>query len=192
MKQRCFVQFNSHYNLKDRHSFLSPSNYHWIRYTDEKLEERIITAEAAARGIKLHKLAHDLISLGVKLPHTKKSFNLYVNDSIGYRMSPELILYYSDNCFGTADALGFRRNTVRIFDLKTGESKASVDQLLVYDALFCLEYHFKPFEIEHDLRIYQSDEVQVFEVDPSDVAHIMDRIITFSKRIDEVRLEEPL
>lgn len=186
------MQFNQHWNLKDKHAFLSPSQYHWIRYSDERLLERLISAEAARRGTELHKLAHDCIRLGIKLPGNKKSLNAYVNDAIGYRMTPEQILFFSDHCFGTADAIGFRRNLLRIFDFKSGESKASVDQLLVYAALFCLEYGFKPFAIEYDLRLYQYDEMATFETDPDDVAHIMDKIITFSKRIDELRMEEQL
>lgn len=107
-------------------------------------------------------------------------------------MTPEQILFHSEHCYGTADAIGFRRNVLRIFDFKSGETKASVDQLLVYAALFCLEYKFKPFDIEYDLRLYQYDEVAKFETDPGDVAHIMDKIVTFSKRIDELRMEEQL
>lgn len=184
------MNFNKHFNLEGRHAFLSPSQYHWIRYDDDKLVERFLNSMAARRGTEMHQLAHDLIRLQVKLPHTKKTLNAYVNDAIGYHMTPEQILFYSDNCFGTADALCFRRNTLRVFDLKTGESKCSVDQLLVYSALFCLEYNFKPFEIQYDLRIYQTDEVQLFDVDPGEVAHIMDKIISFDKKINELRMEE--
>lgn len=183
------MNFNKHFNLEGRHAFLSPSQYHWINYDDEKLAKRFVTAVAARKGTEFHKLAHDLIRLGVKLPGSKKTFNLYVNDAIMYRMTPEQTLFFSDNCFGTADAICFRRNILRIFDLKTGESSASVNQLLIYAALFCLEYEFKPFEIQYDLRIYQMDEVQVFEVDPDEVAHIMDKIRTFDRLINEMRME---
>lgn len=181
------MKFNSHWNLKDKHAFLSPSQYHWIRYSDEKLNDRYLTSMAARRGTELHQLASDLIRLGVKLPATKKTLNAFVNDVIGYRMASEQVLYFSDNCFGTADALGFRRNKLQIFDLKTGESKASVDQLLIYAALFCLEYQFKPFDIEYDLRIYQLDEIQIFEVDPNDIAQIMAKIVAFDKMIEELK-----
>lgn len=181
--------FNKHYRLEGRHAFLSPSQYHWIRYDEDKLTDRFLNAMSASRGVELHKLAHDLIRLGVKLPASKKTLNLYVNDAIGGRMTPEQLLYYSDNCFGTADAIGFRRNKLRIYDLKNGETKASIDQLLVYAALFCLEYGFKPFEIEYDLRIYQSDEILLFEIDPADVVRIMDRIVTFDRQIELLRKE---
>lgn len=186
------MNFNKHYNLEGRHAFLSPSQYHWIRYSEEKLAERFVTSVAARRGTELHQLAHDLIRLRVRPANTKQTLNAYVNHALSYRMTPEQILFYSDNCFGTADALGFRKNKLRIFDLKTGESPASVDQLLVYAALFCLEYNFKPFDITYDLRIYQCDEIQMFEVDPAEIVHIMDRIITFDRMINEMRMEEEL
>jgi hypothetical protein len=190
------VNFNKHFNLEGRHAFLSPSQYHWIRYTDEHLAERWVTKMAAQRGSEFHELASRLIKLKVKLPATKKTLNSFVNDVIGFKMESELQLCYSDNCFGTADALGFRKSrgddffTLRIFDLKTGESKASVDQLLVYAALFCLEYNFKAFELAYDLRIYQSDDVAKFEVDPKDVAQIMAQIVHFDKLIEEWKQEE--
>lgn len=183
--------FNKHYNLEGRHAFLSPSQYHWIRYTDDKLIDRFITSMAARRGTELHQLAHDLIRLGVKLPRTDKTINLYVNDAIGAKMSPEQVLYFSDNCFGTADALSFRSNKLRVYDLKTGESPCSFDQLLVYSALFCLEYHFKPFEITYDLRIYQSDECLMYDIPQTEiadaVAHIMSRIEVFDAKINELK-----
>lgn len=143
---------------------------------------------AAQRGTEMHKLAHDLIRLGVRLPQSATTLNMYVNDAIGYRMVPEQILYFSDNCFGTADALSFRKNVLRIHDLKTGEIEAKVDQLLVYAALFCLEYMFKPHEIKYDLRIYQSDERKQFDVDPKDVVVIMDKIKTFDRIIQEQKV----
>lgn len=184
------MNFNKHFDLEGRHAFLSPSQYHWIRYEDEKLIDRFHKSMAARRGTEMHKLAHDLIRLGVKLPANKKTLSAYVNDAIGYLMTPEQILYYSDNCFGTADAMAFRKNKLRIHDLKTGDSPCSIDQLEVYGALFCLEYGFKPFDIDYDFRIYQKDEVQLFEIDPSDIAHIMDKIVTFDKMINEMRMEE--
>lgn len=147
---------------------------------------------AAQRGVELHAFAHEAIRLGVKLPANKQTLSMYVNDAIGFRMTPEQILYYSDNCYGTADAIAFRRNTLRIHDLKTGLNESSEHQLEVYAALFCLEYRFKPWEIEMELRIYQSDEVRLFVPDPDDIVHIMDKIITFDKRITAHRMEAPL
>lgn len=183
------MNFNAHSNLVGRHAFLSASTYNWINYSEEHLQDRWVTAMAAARGTALHDLARDLINLGVKLPKTRTTMNLYVNDAIGYRMTPEQPLYVSENCFGTADAIAFRKNALRIHDLKTGVSKASVHQLEVYAAMFCMEYRFKPFDIEIEMRIYQDDDVVTYEADNNVIAHIMDRIVTFDKRINELRSE---
>lgn len=183
------MNFNQHYNLVGKHAFLSASSYHWVNYTDERLEERLITAFAAQRGTQLHELASQAIKLGVKLPRTKTTLNMYVNDAIGYRMTPEQVLYYSDNAFGTADAITFNKGKLRIHDLKTGVTKVSMIQLHIYMALFCLEYGVKPGTIEAELRIYQNDEVLVDKPETDDILHIMDRIVTFDKRIDQIKEE---
>lgn len=183
------MDFNKHSLLEGRHAFLSASTYHWIRYSDEKLIDTFVNAKAKQRGTELHSLAHDLIRLGVKLPATKKSLNQYVNDAIGFRMSPEQMLVYSENAFGTADAISFRKNLLRIHDLKTGINSASFDQLEIYAAFFCLEYGFRPFEISMELRLYQNDECAVLVPDPDSITHIMDRVITFDKLIEKIKSE---
>ena len=175
--------FNQHQNLYGKHAFLSASKYHWINYDDDKLDRVFASSAAAQRGTELHAFAHEAIRLGVKLPRSLKTLNLYVNDCVGWRMTPEQILYYSDHAFGTADAISFRKNVLRISDLKTGVTPSSVHQLEVYGALFCLEYHFKPFEIQIELRIYQNDEVFLYEADPDQITHIMSKIVAFDKRI---------
>lgn len=181
--------FNTHFRLRDKHAFLSPSKYHWVNYDEEKLDRAYIAHLASRRGTELHKLAHDLIRLGVKLPRTATTLNAYVNDAIGYRMTPEQPLYYSDNAFGHADCISFRRNKLRIHDLKTGVTPASEKQLEVYAGLFCLEYKMPPNDFDIELRIYQNDEVQVFEPDADTIFHVMDRIITFDKRIETMKEE---
>lgn len=182
--------FNMHSNLAGQHAFLSASKYHWVNYSEEKLDRVFLASMAAQRGTELHAFAHECIRLGIKLPgRGQKSLNTYVNDAIGYRMRPEQILYYSDNCFGTADAISFRADLLRIHDLKTGVTPTSHHQLEVYAALFCLEYRFKPFDINVEMRIYQNDEIRTEMADPDKIAHIMDRIITFDKRITAIRLE---
>lgn len=183
------MNFNRHSELEGQHAVLSASKHHWIRYSDEKFDETFRTRLAAQRGTELHELAHNAIRLNVKLPRSQKTLNMYVNDAIGYRMKTEQVLFYSFNAFGTADAISFRKNMLRIHDLKTGVTKASPNQLEVYAALFCLEYGFKPAEIEIELRIYQNDEVHIFNPDPHDITHIMDRIITFDRRIEQLRME---
>lgn len=182
--------FNQHKNLEGQHAFLGASNYYWINYSEDKVEETYSKWRAAQRGTKLHALAADLIRLGQKLPRSKQTLNMYVNDAIGFKMMPEQILYYSPNCFGTADAIIFRNDLLRIHDLKTGETPAKMEQLMIYAALFCLEYGVKPSEIEMELRIYQNDEVLCHNATVEDIFPIMDRIITFDKIINRMKEQE--
>lgn len=185
------MKFNDHFRLSGQHAFLSASKYHWINYDDERLESYFTSSIAAQRGTELHALAHDLIRLGVKLPRNNKTLNQYVNDVIGYRMTPEQTLFYSENAFGTPDAISFSesRKILRISDLKTGVTKASEKQLLVYAAFFCLEYGYKPFDLRIELRLYQEDECRLYLADPVDVVQIMDKIVTFDKKIKRMREE---
>ena len=183
------MQFNAHTDLTGQHAFLSASKYHWIRYDDQKLAAAYTAAQAARRGTEFHALAAELIRMGVKLPNNSKTLNAYVNDALGYRMSPEVVLFYSTNAFGTADAISFRKNKLRIHDLKMGITQTSFDQLSVYGALFCLEYGFKPMEIDMEFRIYQNDDARVEIGDPDYVTHIMSRIITADQYINQIRQE---
>lgn len=105
-------------------------------------------------------------------------------------MTPEQILFYSDNCFGTADAIAFRGDLLRIHDLKTGAIPAHMEQLEVYAALFCLEYKVKPADIRMELRLYQSDDILVANPTVEDIAPIMDKIITFDKIINKIKEQE--
>lgn len=178
------MNFNSHSALVGKHAFLSPSNYHWINYTDQKLDARYISARAAARGTALHHLAHDAIRLGVKLSNADKTLASYVKDGIGYKMTVEQPLYYSDNCYGTPDTIAYRNSFLRIHDLKTGMVRTSEHQLEIYAALFCLEYGVGPFDIDIELRIYQDENVRSFIPEPDTILHIMDTIITFDRRLE--------
>ncbi|HMR73067.1 MAG TPA: hypothetical protein PKD68_03615 [Candidatus Saccharibacteria bacterium] len=183
------MQFNKHSDLKGLHAFLGASKYSWTNYSDEHLEERYRLSMAAQEGSRLHDFAHQAISLGITLPRTNKTLNRYVNDAIGFRMTSEQTLYYSINCFGTADTIRYKRGQLRIHDLKTGVTKASFRQLEIYAALFCLEYRVPPGELEFILRIYQNDDVEEYIPGYDDIAHIMDTIIRFDKRIEELKLE---
>lgn len=183
------MNFNSHFRLEGQHAFLSASNSHWVNYDNEKLDNVFINRQNAMRGTQIHEVASQLIRLGIKLPKTKATLNQYVNDAIGYRMTPEQILVYSEDAFGTADAISFRNNLLRIHDLKTGISRTYMRQLEVYAAFFCLEYRFKPAEIKMELRMYKDDDVEVLIPDPMDITMIMDKIITFDKRINKLRME---
>lgn len=183
------MNFKSHLHLKDRHAFLSASKSSWVNYDEEKLDRVYFASLAAQRGSEIHSFAYQAIRLGERLPQRRKSLNMYVNDAIGYRMTPEQPLYYSENCFGHADTISFRRNKLRIHDLKTGSSPSSERQLEVYAALFCLEYLFRPFDIEFELRIYQNDEIRRYHTDPARIAQIMDKIRVFDQRIKEIQSE---
>lgn len=182
--------FNKHTNLIGSHAFLSASKYHWIRYDDDKLVSTYKNFIAVQKGTELHDFAAQCIRLGQKLPKSKKTLNMYVNDAIGFNMTPEQVLYYSDNCFGTADSIAFRNNLLRIHDLKTGEIPAHMEQLMVYAALFCLEYKVKPGEIDFELRIYQSDDILICNPTAEDILPIMDKIISFDKLIENIKNEE--
>ena len=131
------MNFNDHLDLEGQHAFLSPSKYHWLNYSNDKLIETFRNSIAAQRGTELHEFACRCIQLGQHLPNTKKTLNMYVNDAIDLRMRPEQKLYYSENAFGTADAICFRKKILRIHDLKTGGNPASMKQLEIEAALFC-------------------------------------------------------
>ena len=184
------MNFNNHLNLEGRHAFLGASQYHWINYDDGKLVDAYTRRQATLRGTVLHAFAADCIRLGQKLPDIQQTLNMYVNDAVGFKMTPEQILYYSENCFGTADAICFRNNMLRIHDLKTGFTPAHIEQLMIYAALFCLEYHKKPSEIDIELRLYQSNEVLIHEATVEDIVPIMDKIITFDKILTKIQREE--
>lgn|SRR5574344_1373894 len=183
------MNFKKHSSLEGKHAFLGASKYHWINYDDEKLIESYSKFQATLNGTILHDFACQCITLGQKLPKSQKTLNMYVNDAIGFKMKPEQVLYYSDNCFGTADAIVFRNNLLRIHDLKTGVTRAHMEQLEIYAALFCLEYNKKPSDIDMELRIYQNNEILVHNPTVEDILPIMDKIITFDKLIDRMKME---
>ena len=177
------MNFNTHYNLEGRHAFLGASKYHWINYDEAQLETAYERHQAIQRGTELHELAKMLIKNGQKLPNSRKTLNMYVNDAIGFGMTPEQPLYYSENCFGTADAISFRNNFLRIHDYKSGLVPAHMEQLIIYAALFCLEYGIKPNDIQTELRIYQSNEIVKHEADSVDIFPVMEKIVRFDQII---------
>ena len=186
------MNFNNHSNLEGQHAFLGASKYHWINYDEAKVADSYNKFLAVQKGTVLHDFAAQCIKLGQKLPRSKKTLNMYVNDAIGFRMTPEQVLYYSDNCFGTADAISFKPKSkvLRIHDLKTGAVRAHPEQLMVYSALFCLEYGHHPEKIDILLRIYQNDEVYDYKPDPKEIRLIMDKIVSFDKIITTIKSEE--
>jgi hypothetical protein len=191
--------FNTHSNLVGKHATLSASKYHWLRYSKDKLQTWFLTQLQAAKGTEWHNFAALAIKMRQKLPRNGKTVNMYVNDCIGFNMTPEQVLFYSIRSFGTADAIGFRRiegpdgqmrNELRIFDLKTGVSKASFDQLLIYSGFFMLEYDMLPGDLDFvEFRIYQNDAIEIWSPQIEDLAYVIDRIKT-SDRILEEMFEE--
>lgn len=212
------MNFISHSDLAGTHAFLSPSQNAWTNYTDDKLAQRYLSAKAVERGTRLHEFAAEAIELNRK-QGGRDTLSMYVNDAIGYKMQPEQMLFYSFNCYGTADTIAYRRNVLRIHDLKTGEIEAHMKQLYIYAALFCLEYggqvgelrkkgygdndisrilgvrpneiHFEPEKMDDIvLRIYQFNEFKEEHPDPREVRELMNIIVSHDRVLANLKAEE--
>lgn len=212
------MNFTEHSDLIGTHAFLSPSQNAWTNYTDEKLAQRYLSAKAVERGTRLHEFAAEAIELNRK-QSGRDTLSIYVNDAIGYKMKPEQPLFYSFNCYGTADTIAYRRNILRIHDLKTGEIEAHMKQLYIYAALFFLEYgelvnglrkkghgdndisvmlgvrpnelHFEPERTDDIvLRIYQFNEFKEEHPDPKDVRDLMNIIVSHDRVLKNLKAEE--
>ena len=181
------MKFNKHLDLVGQHALLSASKFHWINYDEDKLAQYFSNFRAAQVGTELHAFASKAIELGIPLQN-KDTLGMYVNDAIGFKMTPELVLYYSPNCFCTADAISYRKKFLRIHDYKSGVVKAHMEQLYVNAAIFCLEYHLRPRDIECELRIYQNNEIRVEVPNPEDIEDIMAKIISFDKKIEMMKM----
>lgn len=208
------MNFNQHSELRGRHAVFAPSVPYWMNDNEEEAIQRYCSSFATSVGTALHSLAEDHIKYSVKMTRFDKKYvpltllkakvpasvvdrlpvddlfdNLmpYVNDSIGFRMTPEVVLYYSDIFFGTTDAIHFdeRERLLRINDFKSGSSPAKMDQLIGYDALFRLEYcpllRIRPEEIRSELRIYQFGEVRLCEPESDEVISVMNHIKALDK-----------
>lgn len=207
------MNFNKHLELAGKHAFLSASRHSWINYDDDKLYSAYMNSFSQAVGTILHEYASKRINFGMKLKRADKDSVLfylldkgipfyaidldryfpnlaaYVNDAIGYKMTPEQVLYFSDNCFGTADAISYRNGVLRIHDLKTGVAQASMDQLSIYAALFFLEYgEYRPGDTDIECRIYQSEEVLVHTPETAEITDLMKKIVKFDKRIAKIKI----
>lgn len=184
------MKFHEYSSLEGMHAPFSPSQSSWLRYDDEKAVEVFMNKKAAEMGTRLHQWAKDTIDLGLKQPRSKKTLYAYVNDAIGYKMDTEVVLFYSPRFFGTADAICFRNNFLRIHDLKTGKTPVHMEQLEIYAALFCLEYQVKPGEIDMELRIYQNNEILVHNPTAEDILPIMDKIVHLDKLLESIEGKE--
>ena len=208
------MEFLKHLELRGKHAILAPSQPTWLGYSKEQLDQKYISKYAQEMGTALHDLAETLIHSRLKLKKTDKlvvmvhlieagipraaidmdriynNFMTYVNDAIGFRLTPEQPLYYSDECFGTADAISFEDEFLRIHDYKSGITPANMDQLLVYAALFCLDYRIKPGDLKGcELRIYQNDEVIYFNPTAEDILPVMDIIVSSCKHLSKLKME---
>lgn len=184
------MNFIKHSNLEGLHAPFGASKSSWLRYDDNKAISYFQNMKAKENGTRLHAWAKETIDLGIKQPKSKKTIYSYINDAIGFKMSTEVVLYYSDFFFGTADAICFRNNKLRIHDLKTGITPVHIEQLEIYTALFCLEYKIRPSDIEIELRIYQNDEILYHNPEPEDILEIMDKIVHLNKILEHIYREE--
>lgn len=175
-------------------------------FVEDDINYRVKMIQSDKKEIRKHLLKHG-IPESIALEYVDRCFDVlmsYVNDAIGFRMDAEVELAYSSIpikslralginpvCFGTADAISFKENKLRIHDLKTGIKPAHMDQLITYAALFCLQNNIKPHELEDiELRIYQADEPIVFHPEVDDIIPIMDRIKKYDKWLIEYLIEE--
>lgn len=183
------MYFNKHPDLLNKHAFLSPSAHHWLRYDDAKLKTVYESQLAKVRGTQLHELGCKCISLKVRLPDDGQTLSMYVNDAIDLGLTPEQPLYYSYNCYGTADTIGIFDGVLHIHDLKSGKIKASFNQLLIYSALFFLEYGalYNPDTLPVELRLYQNDNIDVLQPTSEDIYVIMSKIVHFDNIIQQAK-----
>ena len=206
--------FNQHSDLEGQHAFLGASKNSWLNYDQDKLATAYKRQYANQIGTILHDLAHRCIKNRVKLSKSDRHLVLltllengipqglidandiletlapFVNDALGFRMETEQVLYYSENAFGTADAISFKNNFLRIHDYKSGILPVHMEQLYIYAALFCLEYGPKPENIKIELRIYQSGEVLCEEPDPETIRAIMNKIVDSDRFLRKLKEEE--
>lgn len=125
-----------------------------------------------------------LKSLNLLPPEVFETAKSYVNDAIGFRMKPEVVVEAipgAERFFGTIDAVIFSDKILRIHDLKTGSSTPKIDQLLGYDVYYCMEYDIDPYEIEHELRIYWNNDVLIATPTGDDIKPLMEKIHLFDQ-----------
>lgn len=172
------MEWNDHKYMRNKHAIFTCSNPCWVNYDCEKAVNYVNSQLAKERGTMLHECAEKMIKLKMRQAHRQETFCMYVNDALSYRLEPEVLLFYSERFFGTADAIGFdeEKQFLRIHDLKTGTGPVHPEQLLAYAALFCLEYHKDPYKIECELRIYQNNQFFKFNPTGGEIATMMEQI----------------
>lgn len=130
--------------------------------------------------IKAYEANRDYIPRSVAAYYVDRCFpNLcnYIKDANGFRLDPEVDLKYTDDFYGTADAILYKKGEfLRIHDLKTGTTPASLRQLEIYAAFCCLEYNIDPSTIDIELRIYQNEEILVGNPSGEVINELMNQI----------------
>ena len=208
------MQFNRHYDLEGKHAILSASSWRWLNDDSEALVRRIRSQYATEIGTILHRVAYNHIKHRIKMnKYDKKNvmlelltngipgyivdtldfdpmfdnLMLYVNDCVGFKMEPEVVLCYSRNAFGTTDAIKYseQERFLRIHDYKSGDTRAHIEQLLIYAALFCLEYNVDPSKLTSELRIYQNDGVLCHSPAAEEILFAMDVTVAHDKFINK-------
>lgn len=208
--------WNDHSNLKGKHSILSPSQNSWLRYSgddnyaslirrcmseysaqagtiihdyaQQRIKNKLAMTDGEQNAIMLELLRNGIPNYAIDIYQFYQTLVEYVNDTISYSMEPEVTLYYSDNAFGTCDAIRYHRRSLRIHDLKTGLKPAGFDQLIVYAAYFFLEYgkkmRLKPENVDVELRLYQSSEISIYHPTIEDIYGAIDKIVELDPIID--------
>lgn len=211
--------FKKHSELEGKHAILSPSAWRWINDDPEALVKRLCSQYLSTIGTILHDIARKHIQHRIKLnKYDKKNVMLelveqgvpafvidtinfdsmyenlmrYVNECVAFKMSPEVVLCFGKYFFGTADAIKYDEETrfLRIHDLKTGTTPAHREQLMIYVALFCLEYAIKPSSIMVELRIYQGCEIDMWTPSTEEIVQVMETIIAHENLMHKLREED--
>ena len=162
-----------------------------IRY-GKRLETTISAKKQAKSDIEIMLLEAGIPMSVIDIDSQFENLLTYVNDGVGFRMTPEVILWYSDNFFGTTDSIYFRDKELRIHDYKSGKIPAHMEQLEIYAALFCLEYSYKPSDITINLRLYQGDEIVEHSPEPGVIGDIMKTIVDIDKLINKWKVGDKI
>lgn len=209
--------WHDHSRLEGQHALLSPSKKSWLNYDSQSMFDSYASSWASTIGTAIHAFAESRIERRKKLTKSCRdsldqylydagipeqlididlyfdNLSSYVNDCIGFRMKPEVLLYLSDDCFGTTDAINYdeKNRILRISDYKSGKTTPSMDQLLIYAALFMIEYkrdlNLELGNIKIELRIYYQNEVLYYEPEANEMAHLIDIILSKNKMLKEIK-----
>ncbi len=211
------MQWHDHSDLEGLHAFLSPSKQTWINYDFEKLEAAYTNSWATTIGTVLHAFAERRILRKKRITNKSKesiedfmyengipeklidieqyfeNLAAFVNDAIGFRMRPEQGLKISDDCFGHADAISYdeRKKILRISDFKSGKTEPSMNQLLIYAALFFIEYSkelgIRLSDLKVELRIYYQGQIIYYEPEEDVMAHMVDVVLCKNRELKTIK-----